>query len=96
MPLAGGDGNIGIGFTPTTGFDVGVDRTARFATTGGVLDTIGLTAASGALANAVVAAAGPTFVDSVDQLMKDDWTNDTGDFWNGAGLAAPNPYWSAF
>lgn len=90
---AGVENNIGLGFTPTTSFAAGVRRTARYGT-GGVMGTV--QAATAALAAAIVEASGPTFTGTVDREMKDSFTNDTGRRYNGAGLAAPNPYFPPF
>lgn len=83
--------NIGLGFNPTTNFTAGVIRTSVAGTL-----SVSAATASSALADSVVAAAGPWWVDSIDQTLKDHYTNGTGNYYNGAAYAAPNPTWPPF
>ena len=88
------DGNIyrtaaGGSFTPT--FDFGTMQ--RSSAYNGGPNNVTVDTMNDSLAAAVVAAAGPTVVDSIDQTLKDNFTNGTGSFYNGQGYAAPNPSW---
>jgi hypothetical protein len=82
--------NLGFGFTPTLDLAPGVQRTSPY---GGGLHAVTAATASSALASTVVAAAGPALVDSTDQLLKADFSNGSGRFYNGTGYPAPNPSW---
>jgi pectate lyase len=82
--------NLGLGFTPTLALDAGVQRSSLY---GGGLHYVSATPASSALAASVVAGAGPSLVDTVDQRLKNDFSTGGGSFYNGAGYPAPNPTW---
>ena len=92
-PTAGASANIGIGFTPSVSFAAGARRSSLYRPVDNGAAVLNLVTATSALADEIVDDAGPTFVDEVDQFLKDDWSNDTGDAWNGPGYPAPNPYW---
>lgn len=81
----------GTTFTPT-GDHIGTaeERSTPNTSSGLVAATM-----NRALADQIVAAAGPAVVDSVDQALKDNWTNGTGTFYNGIGNPAPNPTYPA-
>jgi pectate lyase len=83
-------GNMADGFTSAVEAPAGVVRSS--AACGG-LSVAGGTAQ--AAYNTVVAAAGATLParDAVDQRIIANLLNRSGTFFNGAGLAAPNPYW---
>jgi hypothetical protein len=82
--------NLGLGFTPTLDFASGMQRSSLY---GGGLHYVSAAPASGALAASVVAGAGPSLVDSIDQGLKNDFSTGGGSFYNGAGYPAPNPTW---
>ena len=82
--------NLGIGVTPTLALASGVQRSSPY---GGGLHGVSAAAASSALAASVVAGAGPSLVDSIDQLLKNDFGSGGGSFYNGAGYPGPNPTW---
>jgi len=84
------DDNLGLGFTPTMDFWSGVRRSSPWD---GGLHGVAAAAPSRALADDIVSQAGPTLVDAVDAHFKHDWAASAGDFYNGAGYPAPNPYW---
>ena len=52
-----------------------------------------ITGAPDSFAASVVAGAGPSLVDSIDQRLKNDFASGGGSFYNGAGYPAPNPTW---
>ncbi len=60
---------------------------------GGGLHGVSAAPASSALAASVVAGAGPSLVDSIDQRLKNDFSSGGGSFYNGAGYPGPNPTW---
>ena len=80
--------NIGLGFNATTSFPTGVRRSSHW---GGGLHNVTAAAPSATLAASVVAAAGPSLVDEIDQILKNNFTKGTGSFYNGAGYPKPNP-----
>ncbi|MDP9464020.1 MAG: hypothetical protein M3P52_05305 [Actinomycetota bacterium] len=80
--------NLGLGFTPTLKLAAGVQRTGLY---GGGLHSVTAAPASRALAASIVAAAGTTLVDNVDQRLKNDFGG-SGSFYNGAGYPGPNPW----
>jgi pectate lyase len=80
--------NIGLGFTPSTSFPTGVRRTGQY---GGGLHNVVAAPASGALAASVVAGAGPSVADTIDQRLKNHFSSGGGSFYNGAGFTGPNP-----
>jgi hypothetical protein len=81
--------NLGLGVTPRLELATTVLRSSPY---GGGL-SIGAAPASSALAASVVAGAGPSLVDAIDQRLKTDFHNGTGNFYNGAGYPGPNPSW---
>jgi len=83
-------GNLGLGVTPTLGFSAGVQRSSPY---GGGLHNVSAAPASSSLAASVVAGAGPSLVDSIDQRLKNDFASGGGSFYNGAGYPGPNPTW---
>ncbi len=95
FPLTGGinlfENKNRTSFTPT-GDHIGTSAERSTPNTGSGYTPATIT---DALADTIVAAAGPTAVDSIDQALKDDWTNGTGVFYNGAGFPAPNASWPA-
>jgi hypothetical protein len=82
--------NLGLGFSPTLQFGAGVQRSSLY---GGGLHYVTAAPASSALAASVVAGAGPSLVDTIDQRLKNDFSSGGGSFYNGAGYPAPNPTW---
>jgi pectate lyase len=82
--------NLGLGFTPTLALDAGAQRSSPY---GGGLHYVSAAPASSALAASVVAGAGPSLVDTIDQRLKNDFSTGGGRFYNGAGYPAPNPSW---
>jgi hypothetical protein len=78
-------------FTPT-GDHVG---TAEERATPNAQSTVTIGTMDATLKAAVIANAGPAQVDTVDQTMKDDAANGTGQFYNGIDFAAPNPTYPA-
>jgi len=82
--------NLGLGFTPTLALNAGAQRSSPY---GGGLHYVTAAPASSALAAGVVARAGPSLVDTVDQRLKNDFSTGGGSFYNGAGYPAPNPTW---
>ena len=82
--------NLGLGFTPTLDLAAGAQRSSPY---GGGLHSVSAAPASSALAASVVAGAGPSLVDSIDQRLKNDFSTGGGSFYNGAGYPGPNPDW---
>ena len=82
--------NLGLGVTPTLDLAAGVLRSSPY---GGGLHGVSAEPASSALAASVVAGAGPSLVDPVDQRLKNDFASGGGSFYNGAGYPGPNPTW---
>ncbi len=80
--------NLGLGVTPTLELAAGVLRSSPY----GALN-VAAAPASSALAASVVAGAGPSLVDSIDQRLKNDFSSGGGSFYNGAGYPGPNPTW---
>nr|MBA3689688.1 hypothetical protein [Chloroflexota bacterium] len=82
--------NLGLGFTPKLEFGAGVQRSSPY---GGGLHYVSAAPASSTLAGSVVAGAGPSLVDTIDQRLKNDFISGGGSFYNGAGYPGPNPTW---
>ncbi len=82
--------NLGLGVTPT--LELGRRRAAQQPVRCG-LHVSAAAPASSALAASVVAGAGPSLVDSIDQRLKNDFSSGGGSFYNGAGYPGPNPTW---
>ncbi len=99
FPLAGGDANIGIGFTPTVNIQANAKLNNRYLVAPQTTLSIAnadISVASTALFAEVVNAAGRTYQDSLDSAMKAHALAGTkfagDDFYNGAGFPAPHPF----